>query len=116
MALATGTGALIAKLGPANVLQPFNTLSAFLSILALSASGMIDSHGCTIAARQRRPDLYAPRNIGFAVTLPRRALKVAGTCFSAFFHQPGTRPQRICSRARSPALSSTTSTVSVGAM
>ena len=46
-----------------------------------------------------------------------RALNVAGTSSSDFFHQAGTRPHRIGTNSRLPCLSRRiTSTVSVGAM
>jgi hypothetical protein len=44
-------------------------------------------------------------------------LNVAGTSLSDFFHQAGTRPQRIGANSRAPCLSRRiTSTVSFGAM
>src|SRR5712671_3980961 len=39
--------------------------------------------------------LNASRNIGLSATLSARALKLAGICFSGFFHHHGMRPQRI---------------------
>ena len=65
----------------------------------------------------QRRSLNALRNIGFSATDSARALKVAGSSFAGFFHQPGMRPQRIGTNSRAPCLSSRiTSTVSVGAM
>ena len=61
--------------------------------------------------------LNASRNIGLSATDSARALKVAGISLIVFFHQPGTRPQRIGTSSRCPSLSSRiTSTMSVGAM
>ena len=58
----------------------------------------------------------ASRNIGFSATVSVLALKVAGTSFSGFFHQTGTRPHRIETSSRPPTPSRTTSIVVVGAM
>jgi len=65
----------------------------------------------------QRRSLNAVRNIGLSATDSARALNVAGTSLSDFFHQAGTKPQRIDTSPRAPRLSRRlTSTVSVGAM
>ena len=65
----------------------------------------------------QRCRLKASRNIGLSATLSARALKLAGTCFRGFFHQDGTRPQRIDASSTALAVVGlTTTTGSVGAM
>src|ERR1700740_1186642 len=46
--------------------------------------------------------LKAERNIGFSATVSPRPLNVAATSLSDFFHQLGTRPQRIGTSSRAP--------------
>ena len=64
----------------------------------------------------QRRFLNASRNVGFSATVSARALKVAGTSFSGFFHHTGTRPQRIETNSRPASARRTTSIVVVGAM
>ena len=64
---------------------------------------------------QRRA-LNAARNIGFSVTVSARALKVDGSSLSDFFHQEGTRPQRIGTSSLPASPARTASIGVVGAM
>jgi hypothetical protein len=42
------------------------------------------------------------RNIGLSATVSARALKLAGICFSGFFHHHGTSPQRMETSSLAP--------------
>jgi hypothetical protein len=61
--------------------------------------------------------LNASRNIGLVATVSARALNVASLIsLSGLFHHPGTRPQRIGTRARLPSEETMASIVVVGQM
>jgi hypothetical protein len=54
--------------------------------------------------------------MGLSATLSARALNVAGSCFSGFFHQYGMSPHRMGTSSLVPSAAGlTTSIVSVGA-
>ena len=75
------------------------------------------AHLGRVVTRRQRCRLKASRNIGLSATLSARALKLAGSCFKAFFHHHGMSPQRIDASSTPAALAGlTTSTGSVGAM